>query len=142
MIFSIDDRDRRNRVALIDGAADESWTYGKLSDEVSRRRDSLADAEKRLLFLFCRNDLASVASYLAAMEAGHAVALLNDQIDAQLAANLISLYRPDWVLTSLPVDPDGVRESRYRRLLAAQAVGQCTAPSRSDPAVVHFGQHG
>ncbi len=104
MIFSIDDRDRRNRIALIDGAADESWTYGKLSDEVSRRRDSLADAEKRLLFLFCRNDLASVSSYLAAMEAGHAVALLNDQVDGQLAANLISLYRPDWVLASLPVD--------------------------------------
>jgi acyl-coenzyme A synthetase/AMP-(fatty) acid ligase len=38
------------------------------------------------------------------VEAGHAVALLNDQIDAQLAANLISLYRPDWVRASLPVD--------------------------------------
>ncbi len=47
-----------------------------------RRRDLLADAEKRLLFLFCRNELASVAWYLAAVEAGHAVALLNDQIDA------------------------------------------------------------
>jgi acyl-coenzyme A synthetase/AMP-(fatty) acid ligase len=105
MIFSIDHRDRRNRISLIDGAADKSWTYGKLSDEISWRRDSLADVEKRLLFLFCRNDLASVAWYLAALEAGHAVALLNDQIDAQLAVNLISLYRPDWVLASLPVDP-------------------------------------
>jgi acyl-coenzyme A synthetase/AMP-(fatty) acid ligase len=103
MIFSIDDHARRNRLALVDGASDASWTYGELSDEVSRRRDSLADAERRLLFLFCRNDLASVAWYLAAVEAGHAVALLNDQIDAQLAANLISLYRPDWVLASLPV---------------------------------------
>jgi acyl-CoA synthetase (AMP-forming)/AMP-acid ligase II len=104
MIFSIDDRARRNRVALIDGAADASWTYGELADEVSRRRDSLAGAEKRLLFLFCRNDLSSVAWYLAAVEAGHAVALLNGQIDAQLAANLISLYRPEWVLASAPVD--------------------------------------
>ena len=106
MIFSIDDHARRNRVALIDGAADASWTYGELSDEVSRRRDSLADAEKRLIFLFCRNDVASLAWYLAAVEAGHAVALMNDQIDAQLAANLISLYRPEWVLASLPVDPE------------------------------------
>ncbi|MFY9644285.1 MAG: AMP-binding protein [Terriglobales bacterium] len=106
MIFAIHDHARRNRVALIDGASDSSWTYGQLSDEVARRRDALADAEKRLLFLFCRNDLASVAWYLAAVEAGHAVALLNDQIDAQLAANLISLYRPDWVLSSLPVDQE------------------------------------
>jgi acyl-coenzyme A synthetase/AMP-(fatty) acid ligase len=106
MIFSIDDHDRRNHVALIDGATDASWTYGELSDEVARRRDSLADPKKRLLFLFCRNDLPSVAWYLAAVEAGHAVALLNDQIDAQLAANLISLYRPEWVLASLPVDTE------------------------------------
>ena len=103
MIFSIDDHARRNHVALIDGATDASWTYGKLSDEVARRRDSLADPQKRLLFLFCRNDLPSVAWYLAAVEAGHAVALLNDQIDVQLAANLITLYRPEWVLASLPV---------------------------------------
>jgi acyl-coenzyme A synthetase/AMP-(fatty) acid ligase len=106
MIFAIDDHARRNHVALIDGAVDISWTYGELSDEVSRRHTSLADAEKHLLFLFCRNDLASVAWYLAAVEAGHAVALLNDQIDAQLGANLISLYRPEWVVTSLPVDPE------------------------------------
>jgi len=106
MIFAIDDHARRNCVALIDGTADVSWTYGDLADEVSRRRDLLSDAEKRLLFLFCRNDPASVAWYLAAVEAGHAVALLNDQIDAQLAADLISLYRPEWVLTSLPVDPE------------------------------------
>ena len=80
MIFSIDDHARRNHVALIDGAADTSWTYGELSDEVSRRRDSLADPKKRLLFLFCRNDLPSVAWYLAGVEAGHTVALLNDQM--------------------------------------------------------------
>src|SRR6266699_755739 len=106
MIFSIDDHTRRNHFGLIDGATDASWTYGELSGEVCRRRDVLADSEKRLLFLFSRNDLASVAWYLAGVEAGHAVALLNDQINAQLAANLISLYRPDWVVTSLPVDPE------------------------------------
>jgi acyl-coenzyme A synthetase/AMP-(fatty) acid ligase len=106
MIFSIDDHARRNHVALIDGSADASWTYGELSDEVSRRRDSLASPQKQLMFLFCRNDLPSVAWYLAAVEAGHAVALLNDQMDAQLAANLISLYRPEWVLASLPVDTE------------------------------------
>ena len=34
MIFSIDDHARRNHLALIYGAADASWTYGELSDEV------------------------------------------------------------------------------------------------------------
>lgn len=112
MIFSIDDRARRNCVALIDAATDVSWSYGELSDEVARRRDLLAEPQKKLLFLFCRNDLSSVAWYLAAVEAGHAVALLNDQIDAQLAANLISLYRPEWVQTSLPVDAEAYESPR------------------------------
>jgi acyl-coenzyme A synthetase/AMP-(fatty) acid ligase len=105
MIFSIDDGARRTHVALIDGA-DVAWTYGELVDEVSRCRDLLAGGGKRLLFLFCRNDLASVAWYLAALEAGHAVALLNDRIDTELAANLISVYRPEWVVGSLSIDPD------------------------------------
>src|ERR1700720_974604 len=100
MIFSIDNDGRRNRTALIDGADGVSWTYGELSDHVSRRRDALTGREKSLLFLFCRNDLSSVAWYLAAIEAGQAVALLNDQIDAQLRDNLISLYQPEWVLAS------------------------------------------
>ena len=104
MILSIDDHARRNRIALIEGAADVSWTYGELADEVSRRSDALGNAEKGLLFLFCRNDLASVAWYLAVVEAGHAVALLSDQIHRQLAANLIALYQPDWLVTSLPVE--------------------------------------
>src|ERR1700677_1005214 len=104
MIFSIDDEDRRNRVALIDGAANTSWTYGKLADEVCQRRDSIADSRKQLLFLFCCNDLDSVAWYLAGMEAGHALALLNDQIDAQLADNLISLYRPDRIRASQQIN--------------------------------------
>lgn len=99
MIFSIDEHARRNRVALIDGATNVSWTYGQLKDEVRRRRDLLAHPAKRLLFLFCNNDLFSVAWYLAGIEAGHAVALLNHRIDARFATNLISLYQPELVLS-------------------------------------------
>ena len=106
MIFAIDESDRRNRTALIDGASNQSRTYGELADEIAWRRSALPDSPKRLLFLFCRNDLASVAWYLAALESGHAVALLNDQLNPQMAAHLIALYRPDWIAASLPVDPD------------------------------------
>lgn len=102
MIFSIDDHARRTHVAVIDGATNIAWTYGELADEVSRSRELLAGAEKNLLFLFCRNDLASIAWYLAALEAGHPVALLNDRIDGQLATNLISLYRPESVVGARP----------------------------------------
>jgi acyl-coenzyme A synthetase/AMP-(fatty) acid ligase len=111
MIFSIDDRAQRNRIALIDGVTGASWTYGALVDEVARRRDSLQSAEKRLLFAFCNNQLPFVAWYLAAIEAGHAVALLSDQTDQELAVKLVSLYRPEWVVGSLTADPDKYEEA-------------------------------
>jgi acyl-coenzyme A synthetase/AMP-(fatty) acid ligase len=100
MIFALDNEAPRNRIALIDGEAGLSWTYAQLAEQVSRRRDLLATRGKSLLFLFCRNDLASVAWYLAALEAKQPVALLNEQIDVQLRDNLISLYEPECVLLS------------------------------------------
>jgi acyl-coenzyme A synthetase/AMP-(fatty) acid ligase len=106
MIFSIDDNARRDRIALIDGSTGSYWTYGVLADEVARCRDCLAGAEKRLLFAFCDNQLPFIAWYLAAIEAGHAVALLNYQTDQELAANLITVYRPEWVVGSVPADLD------------------------------------
>src|SRR5207247_1665863 len=106
MIFSIGDGARQDRVALIDGDSGTAWTYRALADEVARRRELLGSAEKRLIFAFCNNQFISIAWYLAGLEAGHAVALLSDQIDEQLAANLISLYRPEWIIGSVPVNPD------------------------------------
>jgi acyl-coenzyme A synthetase/AMP-(fatty) acid ligase len=97
MLFAIDALDRQDRVALIEAGTGRSWTYRDLVKDVEYRRASLAAPEPGLLFLFCRNDLASVAWYLAAVEAGHAVALLNARLDAGLKENLISLYRPDWI---------------------------------------------
>jgi acyl-coenzyme A synthetase/AMP-(fatty) acid ligase len=110
MLLSIDDHARRKTLALIDAATDAAWTYGELTAEVTRRRDSLAGPVKRLVFLFCRSDPDSVAWFLGALEAGHAVALLNDNLDPQLTANLMSRYRPDWAVTSRPPDPDEYEE--------------------------------
>jgi acyl-coenzyme A synthetase/AMP-(fatty) acid ligase len=97
MVFAIDEAGRRDSIALIDGDGGGSWTYGELAQEVRRRSELLQSTEKRLLFLFCRNDRNSAAWFLAAIEGGHAVALLNDRLEPALRDNLISLYRPDRV---------------------------------------------
>lgn len=104
MILSIDDRARRDLPALIDASGDAAWTYGRLVNEVSKRRDWLQGSTRELCFLFCRNDLPSIAWFLAAVEAGNAVALLNDQMDAQLAEHLISVYRPERLVGSAQFD--------------------------------------
>ena len=104
MIFLIDDAARRNRPALIEGAGGAVWSYGDLAREVELRSECLRRRDKALLLHFCGNDCDSVAWYLAAIESGHAVALLNDRMDAELRSGLIAAYRPEWVRCSSQLD--------------------------------------
>ena len=108
MLFAIDAAAKQDQLALIQAESGESWTYGELVRRVEALRKAFAASTPGLLFQFCGNDLQSVAWYLAAIEAGQAVALLNPRLDDGLKENLIALYRPDWV--------EGLAESAALRL--------------------------
>lgn len=60
---------------------------------------------KKLAFVFCRNDERSVAAYREATEAGHAVALLDANLDASLRDALVWRYEPELVygLSDTPI---------------------------------------
>jgi acyl-coenzyme A synthetase/AMP-(fatty) acid ligase len=103
MIFAIDGETRRHRIALIDGPSGRSWTYQRLSEEAGRCRDWLASPAKALVFQFCDNTPESVAWYLGSVEAGHAVALLAQNLEASLRTRLLDVFRPEFVL--LPESP-------------------------------------
>ena len=103
MIFALDDETRQDRVALVDGPSGRSWTYGQLREEAARRRDLLAASTKALVFQFCGNTLPSVAWYLGCVEAGHAVALLAQNLEASLRKRLLDIFQPEFVL--LPESP-------------------------------------
>jgi acyl-coenzyme A synthetase/AMP-(fatty) acid ligase len=64
----------------------------------------------------CRNDPATVIGYLAALEAGHAVMLLDAAIRGEVLADLLARYRPEMVLASagMPASSAAVLESEYR----------------------------
>jgi long-chain acyl-CoA synthetase len=62
-------------------------------------------SDKSLLFLFCRNDTFTVSTYIGALQAGHAVALVDGQGAPQLGADLVATYRPGWV-----AGPEGIGE--------------------------------
>jgi len=90
-----------SRPAIYDAALKKWCTYGELRNLVDLLAESLAYPQKALAFCFCRNDLASVAWYLAALQAGHAVALLDEGLTGEFKAALISSYTPDFILTSV-----------------------------------------
>ncbi len=85
-----------SNLALFDAAQARWYTYGELWSEVARRAESLK-GPKALAFCFCRNNIASVVWYLAAVEAGHAVALLDDGLTQEFKTRLVELYDPDLI---------------------------------------------
>jgi long-chain acyl-CoA synthetase len=87
--------------ALFDSSRNVWNSYRNLSESVRSLSMSLSSGRKRLIFLFCRNDIESVVAYLASVEAGHAVALIDSEIDNEFKVNLINLYKPDVVIGSL-----------------------------------------
>lgn len=99
MIFSIDQHG--DRAALYDPSRNEWWSHTRLSHAVSQLAQELAAIPRSLIFNFCRNDLRSVSIYLAALEAGQPVALLDDNLREELKQHLIDLYRPEFISSSL-----------------------------------------
>ncbi len=114
MIFDIDEPQRRNDVALIDAGSRVSWTYGQLSDAVRACQDCLT--QRGLAFLFCGNDLPSVAWYLACIESGVPVALASGQLETGLRADLISLYNPEWIIADAKPDSGDYKATSHDRL--------------------------
>lgn len=80
-----------SRLAII---ADDGnrLTYGELVERVAARAKELQKGV--LQFCLCRNDIASIVEYLACLEAGAPVVLLDATKDAETIENLRKIYRP------------------------------------------------
>ncbi|MFY9655513.1 MAG: AMP-binding protein, partial [Methylocystis sp.] len=72
-------------------------TYGALRDRVADYSTAMAGS-KSLVFLYARNDIASVAALLGAFAAGHAVALLDPELSKELRETPTTRYQPEWVI--------------------------------------------
>lgn len=96
------DQAEPSAVALYDGANQQTFTYSGLAELVRTASQTFPQSGKQLIFHFGRNDLASLVWYLASIDSGHVVALLDEALAPGLKQHLISLYRPDWILYSNP----------------------------------------
>ena len=88
--------------ALYDFQHDRYWSYKELRTVVEQTASRLRDRPKSLAFLFCRNNAACVIAYLAFVEAGHAVALLDEALPAEFKSRLIDIYQPEVILAFAP----------------------------------------
>jgi acyl-coenzyme A synthetase/AMP-(fatty) acid ligase len=92
-------------IALIEPGTGTSLTYGQLHEaigDVRQRSQHLVPG--RLLLLSAATSIPAVITYLAALEAGCAVALLDPKSSLDHAARLERAYRPDFMVGTRPCD--------------------------------------
>jgi len=91
--------------AVIEAASGRAISYGQLAGDADQVADSLGrSAGKGLVFLFCRNDYATLAAYLGCVRAGQAIALLPAG-GVRHAEAWLEAYRPEWVLAPAGLGP-------------------------------------
>lgn len=79
-------------------------SYGTLQQHVDDFKKELpSSATKQLGLLLCSNDIATLVAYIASLQAGHAVMLIDDQLDGKLIKNMIDTYKPNWIFPSSTV---------------------------------------
>lgn len=91
-----------DRPALIEAAGGRAVGYTELADRAATAAAAFAAEGRSLTFLTARNDIATVVAYLALVEAGEAVALLDAKLDSALYDDLIARYRPRRLVSSVP----------------------------------------
>ena len=89
MIFGIDTYSSRLAIIADDGTR---LTYGELAERVVARAKELQRGV--LQFCLCKNSIESVVEYLACLEAGAPVVLLDATKDAETIENLRKIYKP------------------------------------------------
>lgn len=93
-----------DRTALIrsDGV---SVTYKQLQEKVNSIIPQLGSDVRKLVFIECCNNELSIYCYVACIQAGHPVLLLNSESKAQ-NQNIISTYNPNLVIDATGEHPD------------------------------------
>ena len=97
---------------LIEVASGRTLTGDELDAEVSRVAAALGELAPGVVFARIAVDLESVLHYLAAFEAGRAIALIDPALDIDVLVELVTRFRPPTVLAA----PDGNVPEGYARI--------------------------
>jgi acyl-CoA synthetase (AMP-forming)/AMP-acid ligase II len=82
------------RLAVVDAHSGRQWTYGELRADV-QRATAARRGKKSLLMLLAQNRYECLVTYLAALNAGDALTLVDATLNLDLLAWLIETYRPN-----------------------------------------------
>jgi acyl-coenzyme A synthetase/AMP-(fatty) acid ligase len=88
----------KDQAALIDDASGSWLSYAGLQEKVAQAAKRLGSFSRSLALVPCANDIPSVIAYLASVEAGHAVMLVEPDMAAAQLDIILKTYRPELVV--------------------------------------------
>ncbi len=99
--------------AAIDARSGMEWSYATLRADATRIQAALPSlGRKSLGLVLAQNRYECLAAYLAALNVGSALILLDPTLNAGLLHDFLEAYKPDWIFTAQPkADVAGYRES-------------------------------
>lgn len=78
--------------------ATAAYTYEQLAEDVAQIVAMLETPKKVVVGIICRNDYKTIVHYVAALQAGHAVMLINDDLAVAMLENIVTHYEPAFLL--------------------------------------------
>ena len=95
-----------NQTACIDTATGKSATYSELVVDTDSIATKIKLSNKGIVFLFTSNTYSCIAAYLGILRSGNAVLLLDEKLNHEIRNNLIKIYHPEFILTSINAQPE------------------------------------
>jgi acyl-CoA synthetase (AMP-forming)/AMP-acid ligase II len=87
--------------AVVDARSGRAWSYSALRRDVDVLSAGLPRfGRKSLGAILARNNYESLVAYLAGLDSGSALILLDGSLNPGLRQSLIAAYQPDWVFVS------------------------------------------
>jgi acyl-CoA synthetase (AMP-forming)/AMP-acid ligase II len=93
------------------------YTYRQLVEESDRFAARLSKNRKNLIFILCANNIESLAAYIGSLKSDNTAVLLSSAVDRELLANLIGLYRPDYIWLSDEAEGEIIYEFQKYHLI-------------------------
>ncbi len=98
-------------IVAVDARSGEKWCYHDLRRDVARVQQALRNlGRKSLGMLVARNRYEYLVTYLAALNSGSALILIDPSLNSELLGELVAVYRPDWVFS----EPTNFQFEGYR----------------------------
>jgi len=90
-----------NALVAIDARSGEQWCYQDLRGDVARVQQTLPSVGRKSLgLLVAQNRYECLVIYLAALNSGSALILVDASLNPQLLSEFIAAYEPDWIYSA------------------------------------------